>query len=341
MESKNEIIGTANIVNDSGSTSVAMNAATDEYFRVSMNLSEYRTFEAIPEQAWRYIDNVVIRAVEENLIGIADLRSTPGIPLIFDGMASSVYTRRTVSRSGSAVMAPTPDVRASRSTQDFKNISAPVVVTYADYKLNDKVVRQALSAGLPLDTIAAEEAAISVTKLLEDTLFNHDQTWNGVKLQGYTKHQYRNQHTISTSWSTVAPDKIFADVNDMVAILENLNFNGPYMLYINKAYKSRLNEDYLTETSSYPTVGTIRDRLMRIEGMVGIKSSSSLATDNVVLVNLDNTTITLIEGMPIVNVAWDPPGTRSWDKTFKVMTMTIPFILSDYYNVTGIVHGHT
>lgn len=308
------------------------------YKGTRIDFKKYRSFETLPQQAWEYLDDVLIRTAKENLVGITDLNTYPTTSMNFDGMSASVFTRKRVSEVGSAAVAVSPDTRSETSILELSDISVPMLVTYKDFTLNTKTTAMASRIGLPLDTALAEEAARSVSRKLEDLLFNGQIQANGATMFGYTKFPDRNTYEISTSWATADPDAILADVNNMMSSSMQNNHFGPWVLYIPWQYQVRLNQDYTVGTT-YPTVGSIRTRLMQLPGLLDIKMTSHLANDNVVLVEMNSSTIQLINGMPMRTLAWEPPGTPNWDHLFKVMTIAIPMCISDYKGQCGIVHG--
>jgi hypothetical protein len=117
------------------------------------------------------------------------------------------------------------------------------------------------------------------------------------------------------------------------------NHYGPWVLYIPWQYRVRLNEDYTVGTNDYPTGTSIESRLLQLPGLEEIKVSTNLANDNVLLVEMTSQTVQMINGMPMRVLAWEPTGTPNWSHKFKVMTIMVPFLMSDYKGQCGIVHG--
>lgn len=309
------------------------------YNGVRIDFKQYRSLETLPQQAWEYIDSAVIRTAKENLVGIADLNASAGTRLNFDGMSASVYTRKRISEVGAAAVAVNPDNVSDSAILDMDDLSVPMLVTYKDFHVDTKQLSMAARSGLPLDTALAEEATRSVARTLENNLFNANITANGATMYGYTTFPDRQTYTIPTSWSTAQPDDILADVNNMMSLSIQSNHFGPWMLYIPWQYHPILNLDYHVGTGDYPVAGSVRTRLMELPGLLDIKVSSYVANDTVVLVEMTSGTVQLINGMPIRTVAWEPAGTPNWTHKFKVMTISVPLLVSDYKGNCGIVHG--
>ena len=307
----------------------------------NINFRKYRSFDLLPKIAWEYIDDVVVRTAKEELNGITDLNSNPNTNITFDGMSASVYTKRRISEMSAAYMGMSPEAGGEAGRLDETNISIPLPVTYKDFWLNTKQVAMAARIGYPIDVTHIEEATRSVVRKLEDTLFNGEFPDGGSTLYGYTKFPDRVPYTIPESWTAVGktPDEIFADVNAMVNLSMTNNHYGPWIIYIPWQYQIVLNKDYYIGDTYTVADGTIYDRLLKIPGVQAIKMTHSLAADNVVMVEMTSGTIQLINGIPIRAMAWEPPGSPSWDHKFKVMGMAAPMCLSDYNGQCGIVHG--
>ena len=327
-----------NVVENGGETDASL-ALMSMYGGHRIDFRKYRSFETLPREAWDYLDDVLIRTAKEILVGTGDLNTYPGTSFNFDGMSASVYTRKQVSEVGEANLAVSPDTVSDSAILDLDDLSIPMLVAYKDFRLNTKHMAMASRIGMPLDTALAEEATRSVARKVEDLLFNGDVRANGARAYGYTTFPQRQTFTIVTSWTTADPDAILNDVNSMVSLSMQANHYGPWVLYIPWQYQTRLNQDYVV--GGYPTGSSIMDRLLQLPNLDAIKISNDLADDNVVLVEMSSGTVQMINGMPLRVLAWEPPGTPNWDHKFKVMTIAVPMLISDYKGQCGIVHGST
>ena len=114
--------------------------------------------------------------------------------------------------------------------------------------------------------------------------------------------------------------------------MDNLHY-GPWMLYIPSAYETVLDGDYQTGAVNGQT---IRERLMKIGGLQGIKVVDRMPANNVLLVQMTSNVVRLIQGMGIQNIQWKEEG--NFVTKFKVITIKVPQIRSDYNEKSGIVH---
>jgi uncharacterized linocin/CFP29 family protein len=296
--------------------------------------------ETLPREAWEQIDDTVIRTAKENLVGIADLNANPSTNKFYDGMSSSIYTHKRVSEIGAATVGRSPDKSSDSARLEMDDLSVPMLVTWKDFTLNTNQVAMANRIGLPLGFTLVEEATRSVARKLEENLFIGNFPANGATMWGYCTFPDRQPYTLTADWAaTATPEEIINDVNQMMALSMEQNHFGPWNLYIPWAYQVRLNNDYLVTTNNYPGVGSIRERLFQLPGLIDIRVGTYVPSNSAVLVEMTSDTVMLINGMPIRALAWEPPGTPNWDHKFKVMTITVPLLISDYKGQCGIVHG--
>lgn len=312
---------------------------------INMQMRKYRACEGpetLPREAWEQIDDMVIRTAKENLVGIADLNANPATNKFYDGMSSSIYTHKRISEIGSATVGRSPDKSSDSARLEMDDLSVPMLVTWKDFTLNTNQVAMANRIGLPLGFTLVEEATRSVARKLEENLFIGNFPANGATMWGYTTFPDKQNYPIAKDWAaaTTTPEEIMNDVNEMMSKSMQQNHFGPWILYIPWEYQVRLNQDYLTTVNNYPGVGSIRERLFQLPGLIDIRVGTYVPDKSVVLVEMTSDTVILINGMPIRALAWEPPGTPNWDHKFKVMTITVPLLISDYKGQCGIVHGY-
>lgn len=301
------------------------------------NMSQYRQLSTLPDRAWKYIDERMMAVAKAELVGIADLVRNADTNVSFDGTSSSVYLRDRVSEVNEAKMAMSPDTRGESGALLFDEIGVPLPVTYKDFPVEKRQIESARRAGILLRTTLIEESTRAVSRMLEETLFNGNYTAAGSTIYGYTTFPDRNQFSISTGWATATPEEIFDDVNAMINLSMGANHYGPWVLYIPREYQVRLNEDYIVGT--VPTGFSILERVLQIPGLTAIRTSRNLANNNVTLVEMTSSTVQLINGLPMQVIDWEPAGSPNWRHTWKVVTIMVPFLYSDFNGQCGITHG--
>jgi uncharacterized linocin/CFP29 family protein len=222
----------------------------------------------------------------------------------------------------------------------FKRNYLPIPIIHVDYEINARFLAVARQAGNPIDTTSAERAARRVAEKLEDMLFT-DETYafGGGNIYSYVNYPERNVVSLSTygdwaSYTTTGP-KIVQSVLAMKQASMNDYFYGPWVLYIAPNFELRLDDDYVG-TNPDTSVRTIRERLLQINGIQDVKVIDRLAASNVLLVQTTSNVVRLIRGMGLTNVEWQTEG-RFVNK-YKVLTIQVPQIRSDFNGKTGIVH---
>ena len=187
--------------------------------------------------------------------------------------------------------------------------------------------------GAPLSTLYAELAANKIAQKLEDLMFtNTSYSFGGGVIYSYVNFPDRNAVNLAVDWDNAAITAalILADVLAMKQALLDVHKNGPYMLYVPRAYDTQLDADY---NIAVPGV-TIRDRIKMVDGISGVHVVDRLAANTVLLVEMQKSTVRLLNGLPLQNIMWSEEG--KFVNKFKVITIQIPEIRSDMDGNCGV-----
>lgn len=225
--------------------------------------------------------------------------------------------------------------RAPGDQPNFEHNYLPIPIIHSDYEINTRALEASRRLGNPLDTTDAEMAARKVAEKLEDMLFtNTTYAFGGGTIYSYLNETNRNTVTLTTNWDASAKTgaQIVTEVLSLKQTAINANHFGPYVLYVPTAYETVLDEDYDTTTPGT----TIRERILKIEGIEAVKVIDHLTANNVLLVEMSTNTVRLINGMGIQNVEWTTEG--GMVHKFKVMTIQVPQVRADRDGNSGIVH---
>ena len=285
---------------------------------------------------WKQLDSVVIPIAESRLNGIADLISNGLVYRLGNAMGTTVLEQHDVSDALEAVLTMDGVTRAQGDRPVFTTTYLPIPIIHADYEINARVLAASRNLGNALDTTMAERAARKVADKLEQMLFTATSyTFGGGTIYGYLNYPERNAVTLGTAWDTsgVTGAHIINDVLEMKqASIADKHF-GPWQIYVPTTYETKLDEDY----SSSKGTSTIRERILAIQGIKGIKVVDTLTDGNIVFAQMTPDVVRLVQGMPIQNVQWDTEG--KWITKYKVLTISVPQIRSDQEGHCGIVHG--
>lgn len=301
------------------------------------------SYQAVPIQTnatlrrdeWKQLDEAIIPVSETRLNGIKDLIDNNLVFNLTNGLGTTVLEWHDVSDALEAEMTMDGVSKAKGDRPDYGTNYLPLPIIHADYEINARVLAASRNLGNPLDTTMAERAARKVSEQLESLLFtNTTYSFGGGTIYSYLNHPDRNTISLSQNWdaSGKSPAEIIDDVLAMKQASINAKHYGPWRLYVPTAYETVLDEDYDTSGTS---TQTIRQRIETINGINGVKVIDTLPANTVVLVQMTSDVVRLVRGMPIQNVEWTTQG--GMITKYKVMTIQVPQIRSDYNGASGIV----
>lgn len=287
---------------------------------------------------WQQLDETVLRVSQIRLNGIQDLIDKGLTYNLGNAMGTTVLEYHDMSDAMEADLTMDGVTRSKGDRLEFSSVYLPIPIIHSDYEINTRVLNASRNMGNALDTLGAERAAWKVSQKLENMLFTSTSySFGGGTIYSYLNHPKRNQFTLADygNWdasSTTATD-IINCVRDMKQTSINAKHYGPWMLYIPTAYETVLDEDYVQNAPQ----NTIRDRILKIGGIEGIKVIDTLPANNVLLVQMTSDVVRLVRGMGIQNVEWTTEGT--FIHKYKVMTIQVPQIRADQEGNSGIVHA--
>lgn len=290
---------------------------------------------------WKTLDDAVLEVSRYRLGGIDDLVSNGLIYNLGNAMGTTVLEWHDVSDALEAVMTMDGVTRGNNDTVNYQTNYLPIPIIHVDFEINMRMLAASRNMGNPLDTTLAQRAARKVSEKLENLLFT-DTTYafgekddrDRNKIYSYINHPDRNIVNLSTAWdaSGMTAAGILQDVLEMKQASIDAYHYGPWMLYIPTAYETVLDDDYDATTPGT----TIRERILKIAGIKGIKIIDTLPANNVLMVQMTNDVIRLVRGMGLQTVEWRVEGNTI--TKYKVMTIQVPQIRSDQNGKSGIVH---
>ena len=285
---------------------------------------------------WRQLDEVLVPISETRLNGIQDLISRGLVYNLGNAMGTTVLEWHDVSDALDAVLTMDGVTRGQNDRLDFTAHYLPIPIIHADYEINSRVLAASRSLGNPLDTSMAERAARKVADKLEKMLFTDETyTFGGGTIYSYTNYSNRNTVTLDTTWDTsgVTGLTIVSDVREMKQASINAYHHGPWVLYIPVGFETIMDMDYSTAKGS----DTIRERILKIGGIMDVKVVDTLTADNVLLVQMTPDVVRLVQGMGLQNIQWETEG--KFINKYKVLTIAVPQIRADQDGNCGITHA--
>ena len=303
-------------------------------------------YATLRRDEWKKLDSAILKINEYRLGGIQDLIAKGLTYTLGNAMGTTVLEWHDVGDALTAEMTMDGITRAQNDRPKFQHNYLPIPIIHADYEINARSLATSRNMGNGIDTTLAERAARRVAEKLEnmlftDTSYSYGETDDRSRntIYSYINFPDRNLHTLSFAWdgSGATGASILADVLDMKQVSINNYFYGPWQVYIPTAYETVLDEDYFgTNPDSNPSV-TVRDRILKVAGVSGIKVVDTLPADNVLMVQMTSDVVRLVRGLDLQNVEWMTEG--KFMHKYKVLTIQVPQIRSDQNGKTGIVHG--
>ena len=310
------------------------------YREICINANPLNINATLRRDEWKQLDEAIMDVSRYRLGGVQDLIDNGLTYNLGNAMGTTVLEWHDVSEALSVELTMDGITRGKNDALDFQTNYLPIPILHVDYEINARHLEASRKLGNPLDTTLAERAARRILEKEETMLFTDTTyTWGTKddrdrnKIYSYLNFPDINAVTLGTHWDASAKTAagILQDVLNMKASSIAAYHYGPWMLYIPTAYEVVLDDDYDTTTPGK----TIRERLLSIAGIKGIKVIDTLTADNVLLVEMKKETVRLINGFGLTNVQWSEEGNMV--TKYKVMAIQVPQIRSDQNGKCGIV----
>jgi len=330
-------------IEDDGETYVSVYKGGDPKKEESYSVKQIQTNGTLRREEWMALDEAIVEIRRGRLGGVDDLISKGLTYNLGNAMGTTVLEWHDVSDAMEAEMSMDGVTRGKGDRVDFKHNYLPIPILHVDYEINARVLAASRNMGNPLDTTSAERAARRILEKQENMLFT-DTTYSfGAKdsrdrntIYSYVNYPDRNILSLGTHWNDLSVgelgDKIIDDVVRAKSAMISKYFYGPFQLYIPTAYETVLDKDYNQTTPGT----TIRERIMKIDKIAGIKVIDTLPADNILMVQLTSDVVRLVQGMGLTNIEMK----TEFDMVtkYKVMAIQVPQIRSDQEGRCGIVH---
>lgn len=301
---------------------------------MGLNVNSLRTNATLRKDEWVQMDTAIVEAAQDRLVGVADVLGRGLRYTIANGLGKTVLESETVGDMLAAEVSMDGVTRARNDAVVYELVGLPLPLIHKEYQISIRKLWASRNLGEPLDTTQARLSARKVADTQEGMLFNGYDSFQFADyvIYGLCDFPYRNSVTMSKDWaSTATGPEIVADVLAMKqASIDDLHY-GPWMLYVPTNFETRLDEDY----SDAKGEGTVRDRILKITGILGVKVADKLTSSYVVLVQMTEDVVRIVEGMPLTNVEWEAQGSMIFH--FKVMTISVPQIRADQNQRSGVV----
>lgn len=314
----------------------AVGSVASRLLRANMNIASLRTNSTLRQREWIQYDTAVIKVAKERLGLLKDLMDRGLTHSLPNPMAITRVEWEQISdvEPAEVTMTASADTQKDRPVYTLKGIPIPVI--HKDFSIDIRALEASRQLGTPLDTSAAELMTRRVMEAAEDMIVNgvSNLTFAGATLQGYKTATNRNTGSI-VNWDTDAGDTaIIPAIINMISALQNDNMYGPYMLYVPWTALNHFRDDYKSFGDK-----TIMQRIMEIDGILGVRGTSRLsggASSEALLVQMTSDVVDLIDGLQPTIVEWDEMGGLKMN--FKILAILAPRVKDDAAGQSGIAH---
>lgn len=290
---------------------------------------------ALTRDEWKAFDDAVIRAAQPRLKAWRDLRSANSIT-IPQGMGKTVLESYSMGDITGAQINMDGLAIADQDRIHFNTTAVPLPIISKDFSLSLRQVMISRNGSVPLDTTLASMAGEKVAEEIEKLTIG---IGDGYQFAGHSLYGYRNfpgRQTISLThpddgdWT---PKIFVSELLQMVIMMEDAGFYGPYKIYRGRGWTEVLELDY----SDTKGDNTLRARAMKLEGVSGMETLDFMPEWDMVMVNMTSRTARGIVGMDLTTLQWEQQG--GLELKMKVMAIMVPEMRGDFYSNCGIVHG--
>lgn len=289
------------------------------------------------QEEWERLDAAVVQAAVHRLNGIAHLRERGLVlPLGSLGVLTSQFSQ--VSEMTAADVNMSGRSRTERDRVDFDLEGRPVPIISKEYEIGQRELLASRLGNTPIDTTHAAAAARVVAEMSEQILFEGSNLkFRGDSIYGYTTHPNRNNDTAGSygGGDFGTESNGVKTIAGMINAANGDNFFGPFVVYIATTQYNELANSFHTDGSGDSEL----ERVMRLASIENVYPSDVIGDGELVLVQMTSDVVDLAEVTGFVNrnVEWtSPDGTVTH---FRVMTVHVPRIKSDYSGNCGVVHA--
>lgn len=300
---------------------------------------------SLRKDEWIRYDQKLIGIARKRLRFWGDLAST-NLMTGFDGMSVALLEHETVSDPGSAVVDMDVTADVEQDSPRFQLEGIPLPITQAGFSFGARRLAISRRSGTPLSTRSLEACARRVAESVEKTAIgmitgltygNSSDYGRTPTVYGATNFPSRITKTDLNAPTGANGTTVLSDWLAMRELLYDANQYGPFIAYVSNDWDQYL--DNLFSTSE-PSAGTLRSRLLQIDGLNAIRRLDYLTnTFTVLMIQMSSETVEAIEGLPLRVTQWESNGGSVLH--FKVTTIMVPRFFADQDGQCGICHGTT
>lgn len=308
---------------------------------------------AMRKDQWIEMDRVVLLAYRQRLKAWEDLRRANTFGG-FNAMARLTLEYEAMSDPGNAVVDMDALTDGRTDSPLFKLRSLPLPITHSDFWFSERRLEVSGNQGTPFDSTMAEACARRIGEQVEKTTIGvssgmtygtqastfqpHDGTSTVYGYTNYPNRTTKTDFTAPTAGGWVA-NTLHDEVLAALELLYAKGLYGPFTMYYSVDWSKYMNRVFSLSGGNNASETTI-SMLKKIPDLTDVRRLDFLTdTFTILLVQMTSDVARAINGMEITTVQW--PSQGGMRLNFKVMTIQVPQIRSDYTGACGVLHGTT
>ena len=299
----------------------------------NMDVNALRTNAVLPLEVWKEMDKAVLKAARYRMPIVGDLIQRGLVYPLKNALGKTVLQYQKMSDIADAALDMDALSETIKDRPAFTWGYLPIPICHADFDISARDLAASRNDGQPLDTTMIELATRKVAEKIEKILISGSSTFTFGGGVIYGLHDFTPAATGSLvhHWdeTTATGDTILNDVAFMKAAINAKKHYGPFALYVPTAFDPKLDKPFNAYTGT-----TIREQILKVDGIVSIKVADYLPADHVAMVELEASTIRIIEGFQPMPVEWESKG--GLNNHYKVIAIMVPQLRADVDSNTGI-----
>jgi hypothetical protein len=293
---------------------------------------------------WLTLDLELLESFRERLTVVDDLRAK-GLVHNVGGLGVIISEWENASEITDAAIDMTgePPGTGQKDRQEFGLNGVPIPVIHKEFDIGERVLMASRTRGASLDVTTGLEASRSCARTVESMFVNgvsgalgaSNSAGNTYLIYGFTNFPNRVQYTTLSDWSDSATtqETILSEILQMVQTMEEDQRRfGPFGLYIPADCSFQFYDDYKAESDK-----TLMQRVLEDPRIEFVKVADTLAAGNVLLIQLDKSTVDIAEASPESNIQW--ASGSGWTNHFQTFAALAPRIKTDFDGRCGVLHG--
>lgn len=306
----------------------------------------FRALAPLPDRAQIVLDKAVVDVGLDRLTFVKDMMAAGLTYNISDPLSVTQLEWYASNQVRAAQRTMSPSARGENKLPDMLPSRLPIYLTTDTFSLDIRTLKMSQRNGIPLDTALIKQCTRSVNEAIEDAAINGATTLDGqeLKVAGYAAPGLVNapnaetQALTAAAWTTAPVGAtVYTETQAMrTKLIGNKKF-GPYRLYVGTTISTALDADY--DTTSPSRGLSIRERLLKIEGLEAIRTADLMPAGKAVLVQMTSDVIDMVVGQPPTVIPWTSLDGFVFHNL--VMAIMVPRVRSDYNSVSGICVGTT